>query len=296
MDTAGVSLEAEAVGGPNSNNTQATAVPLAFGQVGKGNVTLSNGTDPSDWWGPIVIGSPSTITYQTRRGATATPILDTTINLRDSAGNIVLPATNGNVLDQPAASSGLHGRAMVSIYLAPSTYYLEVVSPGTTATTQQGDYELELSEVIAAPYVTATYATFAANAGCGTAPIPTLTRQFAAEVPATGTLFSRQLTNMTPSFVGLHVLGFSNPAALDLAIPFGGTPGACFLNVSPDIVNTVVTDAVGAVELQLLIPGSTAIRGFVLWEQGIDLDASAPNGFALQPGNYGRIIVGERTF
>lgn len=297
MDTAGVALEAEPVGGPNSNNTPATATPLAYGQVGRGNVTLSTGTDPSDWWGPIVITTPSTITYQTRRGNTATPLLDSTINLRDSTGaTIVLPASAGNVLDAPWSTTSLHARTTVSLYLAPQTYYLEVVSPGTTATTQQGDYELELSEIIASPYVYATYATIASNAGCGAGPQPTLTRQFSAEVPATGTLFSRQLTNMTPNFVGLHVIGFSNPAPVDLAAVFGGTLGACFLNVSPDIVNTVVTDAAGAVELQLLVPGATAIRGTLVWEQGIDLDATAPNGMALQAGNYARMIIGERTY
>ena len=296
MDTGGATVEAEAVGGPNSNSTQATAVPLAFGQVGTGNITLSTGTDPSDWWGPIVVNTPGTVTFQTRRGTTATPLLDSTINLRDSAGTIVLTTTFGNALDAPAPASGMHARATVT-FNVPQAYYIEVVSPGTTATTQQGDYDLELSEFIAAPYVAASYTTFASNAGCGTGSLPTLTRQFTSEVPATGALFSRQLTNMTPNSIGLHVLGLSTLAVpLDLAIPFGGTLGACFLNISPDVINTVLTDAVGSVELQILIPGNTALRGFVLWEQGIDLDVSAPNGLYLQPGNYGRILVGERTY
>jgi len=34
----------------------------------------------------------------------------------------------------------------------------------------------------------------------------------------------------------------------------------------------------------------------VLWEQGYDFDLTAPNGFFLQPGNYGRFLVGERTY
>lgn len=164
MDTGSIVTETEPVGGPNGNNTAATAIAIAPGQIGRGNVTVSSGTDASDWWGPIVISTPSTITYQTRRGATATPMLDTTINLRDSAGNIALATTGGNILDVPSTSTtGLHARTTVSFYLTPQTYYIEVISPGTTAATQSGDYELEISSIIAAPYVAASFATAAAN-------------------------------------------------------------------------------------------------------------------------------------
>ncbi|MBL8756652.1 MAG: hypothetical protein JNK15_25375, partial [Planctomycetes bacterium] len=213
-----------------------------------------------------------------------------------SAGAVAVASTSGNILDGasfPTTSS--HGRVVVTFYLTPGTYYFDVTSPGAGAG-QTGDYVLETSVLMPAPYVAASYATFASNATCGTGPQPVLGRQFASEVPATGSLFSRQLTNMTPSFVGLHVMGFSNPAPLDLAAVFGGTLGACFLNVSADVVGTVLTDPSGAVELQLAIPGSIALRGAVLWEQGVDFDLTAPNGFFLQPGNYGRFILGERTY
>ena len=41
-----------------------------------------------------------------------------------------------------------------------------------------GDYELQTSPATPAPYVLGSYATFAANGTCGTAPFPTLAAQF----------------------------------------------------------------------------------------------------------------------
>lgn len=299
MDVGGTINEIEGPG-VQANNTPATAEPFVPGQVIRGNVTASTGADPSDWFGPLVIAVPSTITYQVRRNAASlTPMLDSTVNLRDSTGAIALTATGGNLLDTPSSStSGLHARTVVSFYLAPGTYYLDVTSPGTTALPAMfGDYELETSVVMPAPYVAASMASFTANASCGTAPQPLLTRQFTSEVPVTGAWFSRQITQMTPNFVGLDVIGFSQLALpIDLGVAFGGTTGVCFLNISPDIVSTVLTDPTGAVELGISLPSSTAVRGTVIWEQAVDLDLSAPNGFASQPGNYVRWIVGERSY
>jgi len=306
LNTGSTVVEAEAPG-TQTNNTTATAQPLLPGDLVQGNLTASTGTDPSDWYG-IVIPVPSSITFQTRRnGASATPMLDSTLNLRDSTGAIALTATTGNVLDVPSNStSGPHGRIVVTFYLTPGTYYIDVTAPLAT-TGSFGDYELETSALLPAPYVAASYAVFASNAGCGAAPQPTLVPLLTGvtpavnEVPATGTLFIRHITNMngTPipgGFIGLHVMGLANPPALDLAIPFGGTLGACFLNVSPDLVSTVISDGAGVAELRIAIPGTIALRGTVLWEQGYDFDLTAPNGFFLQPGNYGRFLVGERTY
>ncbi|HEU4418879.1 MAG TPA: hypothetical protein VFT55_08060, partial [Planctomycetota bacterium] len=78
--------------------------------------------------------------------------------------------------------------------------------------------------------------------------------------------------------------------------PFGGTPGVCFLNVSPDVASAVFPDGAGNAALRFFIPGSVALRGTVLWEQALDFDLSAPNALLLQPGNYGRFLVGERTY
>jgi hypothetical protein len=298
MDTGATINELEAPG-VQVNNTVATAEPFVPGQVIRGNVTASTGTDASDWYGPIVIPVPSTISYQCRRNAASlTPMLDSTINLRDAAGAIALTATTGNVLDVPTSSTtGLHGRTIVTFYLTPGNYYIDVTSPGTTALPPMfGDYELETSVLMPAPYVAASYATFASNAGCGTAPQPVLTRQFTSEVPGTGTLFCRQITNVTPNKFCVHVMGLANPPALDLAIPFGGTLGACFLNVSPDVVGSALADGSGTAEVRFVVPGAVTLRGFVIWEQGVDFDLTAPNGAFAQPGNFGRFIVGERTY
>lgn len=299
MDVGGTVAEAEAPG-VQANNTVATAQPFVPGQIIQGNVTASTGADASDWYGPLVITVPSTITYQVRRNAaSATPMLDSTVILRDAAGAAALTTTGGNVLDQPSNSTaGLHARIAVSFFLTPGTYYLDVTAPGATALPAQfGDYELQTSVLMPAPYVAASYATIASNATCGASPQPLLTRQFTSETPVTGSWFSRQITQMTPNFVGFDVIGFAQqPTPVDLGLLFGGTTGTCFLNVTPDIVNTVLTDAAGAVELGFAIPSSTAIRGAVIWEQAVDLDLSAANGFAAQPGNYARWILGERSY
>lgn len=293
MSIGGTAAELEAVG-VQTNNTQATAEPIVLGQDVTGNVS---GADTSDWYGPVVIPVPSTVAFQTRRNATSTtPMRDSTVILRDATGAAALTSTSGNILDGagfPTVSS--HGRISASFYLTPGTYYFDVTSPGVGAG-QTGYYVLETSVLMAAPYVAASYATFASNGSCGVAPFPTLTRQFPAEVPAIGSLFARQITNMTPLFVGLHVVGLANTAPLDLGLVFGGTPGLCFLNISPDVVNTVLTDAAGSADLQILIPPVTALRGTVLWDQCFDLDTVAPNGMSLQGSNYGRFIVGERSY
>ena len=302
LNTGSTAFEAE-LPGTQINNTIATAQLLFPGDLVQGNVTASTGTDPSDWY-RIVIPVPSSITFQTRRNAaSATPMLDSTLNLRDSTGAIALTATSGNVLDVPSSSTtGPHGRIVVTFYLAPGTYYIDVTAPAAT-TGAFGDYELETSALVPAPYVAASYVTFASNAGCGAAPQPTLVTLLTGvtpavgEVPATGSLFIRHITNMTPLFPGLHVMGTTNfPPPIDLAGLFGGTVGMCFLNVSPDVVSTVFADAGGVVELRIPIPGTLALRGTVLWEQGFDFDLTAPNGLFLQPGNYGRFLVGERTY
>lgn len=161
MDTGGIVVETEALGGPQSNHTAATATPIAPGQIGRGNLTISSGGDPSDWWGPIVITAPSTLCYQTRRGA-APFVQDTTIHLRDSSGALIATSTDGNLLSPPS-----HARGITGMFLLPQTYYLEVMSPGTDTATQEGNYELELGAVTEAPYVAASYADLGGNGlGC----------------------------------------------------------------------------------------------------------------------------------
>ncbi|MEO6594382.1 MAG: hypothetical protein ABIP94_06485, partial [Planctomycetota bacterium] len=298
MDTGSIVTETEAVG-TQSNNTTGSAIAFASGQIGRGNVTLSTGTDPSDWWGPIVISTPSTITYQTRDGLTATPMLDTTVNLRDSTGALALGATGGNILDVSTSTAGLHGRVTVSFFLTPGTFYIEVISPGTTAG-QSGDYELELSSVIPAPYVAASYATFAANGTCGTAPFPTLVRQFTSEVPTLGNTFARQVTLCPPNAPYILMQGFSSTTANGGAVilPYDmtgvGAPG-CTINVDPLVLTVGMTDATGVADLIFLLPSSASLRGMVVFDQVIVQNLLA-NAFGVQVSNYGRILSGERSY
>lgn len=300
MDTGGTVTESEPVNGPNSNNTAATAQALAPGQVGRGNVTISTGTDPSDWWGPVAINGPVTVTYQVRRFGTATPMLDSTLNLRDTAGNLLVSATGGNVLDVPSTSTtGLHGRVTVSFSIPAGNVFFEVISPGATAT-QAGDYELEISAVIPTPYVPASYAIFAANTACGVAPFPTLTRQFTSEVPALGTTFSRQLTGCPPTTMYFHFQGLSTTTANGGTVPLPydltpqGAPG-CTVNVDPVAVFMGITDATGMAELQVQVPGNVNLRGFFLFEQAMVQNATA-NALGAQVSNFARLILGERTY
>jgi hypothetical protein len=301
MDTGSVVTESEPLNGPNSNNTAATATPLAPGQVGRGNITLSTGTDPTDWWGPFAINGPSTITYQTRRNAaSATPLIDSTINLRDSNGNLLLAATVGNVLDVPSTSSGgLHARVTVSFFVPFGSVYLEVASPGTTAG-MSGDYELEISSIIPTPYVTASYTITAANAACGVAPFPTLTRQFTTEVPALGSTFSRQLIGCPASAAFFLMQGLSNTTANGGATPLPfdltslGAPG-CTINVDPVAVILGVADGAGNAELSSQLSGNVAFRGFYWYEQAMVLNPAA-NPLGLQMSNYARPIFGERSY
>ncbi|MFO1078333.1 MAG: hypothetical protein U1E73_11485 [Planctomycetota bacterium] len=300
MDVGGVVAETETTGGPNTNNTVATATPIAFGQVGQGNITLTSGGDSSDWWGPIVITSPTTVFYQTRRQGTATPLIDSTINLRDAAGAIALTSTTGNILDVPTTTtSGAHARAAVSFYI-PGTYYIEVLSPGTTAGIMAGDYELELSLPLAAPYVAASYSLIATNTACGVSPFPTLTRTNTGEVPALGSTFSRQLTLCPPSAPFLLLQGLSNTTANGGSIPLPydlttlGAP-SCTVDVDPASTSFAITDAAGTAELQTLLPNSLAFRGLYWFEQAFVLNPSA-NALGVQVSNYGRLLIGERTY
>ncbi|HEX6813556.1 MAG TPA: PPC domain-containing protein [Planctomycetota bacterium] len=183
MDTGSTVVEVE------PNNTVATATPFTFGQLGQGNITISTGADARDVWGPIVISSPSTITYQTRQGA-ATALMDSTINLLTDTGAIALTSTTGNILSPTS-----HARSTTTFYLTPGTFFLEVLSPGTTAT-QAGNYELQLSSAIPAPYVAASYAALASNGvPCGT------TGVLSSSVPAQTTAFSGTVTSSTTTVI-----------------------------------------------------------------------------------------------
>lgn len=273
------------------NNTAATATPIAAGQQGTGSLSISTGADASDLWGPITITAPSTITFQTGQGV-APAILDTTINLYqvdplNPSGPLLLEDTftDGNLLDPTS-----HARVVVTFAVPGLSYYVEVVSPLATTS---GSYVLDYSLVDSAPYVAASYTTIAANAACGVAPRPTMTRQFTNEVLTVGQTFSRQITGLAPGALGVIALGLSNVIPVDLAF-LGTPPGTCFLNVTPDVLFTVVADGSGAAEMTYVMPTNVSLRGITLWEQAFEVESFSP--FTIQGGDYARMVAGERSY
>jgi hypothetical protein len=274
------------------NNTIATATPLTFGQRGTGNITINTGADIRDIWGPIVIPNrPVTVTFQSARG-TPTPIADTTVNILNSTGGIALAATTGNILDWTS-----HGRTSLS-FNGGGTYYVEVLSPGV-ATTQAGDYVVEVSELMDAPYVTASYTLATANAACGVAPFPTLGLSNTSERPALGEVFSRNLIGCPASGIGFLCQGLVNTVANgSTPLPFDltalGAP-SCTLNVDPAVVTLFIADANGTALLDWNTPPNASVRGIFVWEQAAVLNPTA-NTLGLQFSNYARIIAGERSY
>lgn len=298
------------------NNTVATATPITPGQQGTGNITISTGADASDWWGPITVATQSLITFQTDSGV-APGILDTTINLRQLtdpvAGTTSAPTavTSGNILNTTVGAS--HARGAFNFLLPGTVYYLEVISPGTTVATQEGNYVLEISIVDVPTYSAGNWASAAANAtGCGTAGVPTIGRVIATELPIIGQTLVQRVTNLNGlGNLGLMVIGTSgalgpsgaaagtppsvyNPQPLDIS--FLGAPG-CTLNVNPLVIDVLVGDPSGTADYVLPTPGVAALAGATLFFQPCKWDFATPiNPLGIQPGNWSRVIFGTRAF
>ncbi len=314
FNIAGSVTETEPLGGPNVNDTAATATPINPGQIGVGNITNSAGTDPSDLWGPITVPTAALIGFQVSAAATGTPLTDATLQLVQLldpvAGTLGTPSavTSGNALE----AGGLNPRGLFNFSLAGTQYYVRVLSPGTGAA-QAGDYNLEITIPDLPTYLTANYATASANAtGCGTAGVPTIGRVGSWEQPVIGQTFVQRVTNLNGlGNLGLMVLGTSgalgpsgapagspqsvyNPQPLDLTL--FGAPG-CFLNVNPLDIQVLIGDATGTADFVLPTPGNLALIGFVLFSQPCKWDFATPvNPLGIQPGNWSRIILGTRTF
>jgi hypothetical protein len=282
------------------NNTIATATPLAPGGIGTGSITISTGADPSDLWGPITVsGGGSLVTFQTTNAAPgAGGLVDSTIEIYQVAYPATVPpslvlalsATAGNILETFAGSS--HARAVVTFFVPGFQYYVSVKSPGAAAT-QAGSYTLEMSTNESAMYVASSYAIVAANATCGVAPFPALTRQFTNEAPTTGQTFSRQATNIG-STLGLLIQGTDNITPFDMFLAgFAPAPATCFLNVNPLVIGTLFAPT-GTIELTMTIPPTVALRGAIIWEQVAEIESFAP--FTIQMGNLARILVGDRSY
>jgi hypothetical protein len=280
------------------NDTVATATPIATGQQGLGNLSISTGADVTDLWGPINITVPSLLQFQTGNGA-APAIIDTTVGLRqfDPVTNTLGAATNvtsGNTLE-PAGTS--HARGTFTFLLPGTIYYLEVRSPLATTS---GNYILQISEITGTAYSVGNFATATANAaGCGTAGVPAITRPFATnpEQPTIGQTFAVQATNLNGlGNLGLMVTGFAQilPTPLDLT-PFGA-PG-CVLNVTPDVIEVLIGNGSGVADYVLPIPGNNALKGTVLFQQPCKWDFVTPiNALGIQPGGWARYIIGDRNF
>ncbi|MCU0866688.1 MAG: hypothetical protein MUC36_23130 [Planctomycetes bacterium] len=315
----GTVAETEAAGGPQSNNTAATAVAITPGQLGVGNITISTGADPTDLWGPITVTQQTLLAYQVSQGATATPLSDATILLRqllDPATGLLTAGTSttgGNTLE----SGSLNPRAAFNLLLPDTTYYLEVVSPGTTAA-QSGDYVLEIATLDAPTYSAGNWVTVGANAsGCGTPGVPTINRVTGSpaattygEQPLIGQTLVTRISNLNGlGNFGLLVIGFSgisgpsgapagtpqsvyNPQPLDLTI--FGAPG-CSLLVNPTIVELLIADPAGNVDYTLQCPGNASLAGSTLFFQPCKWDFSI-SALGIQPGNWARAIFGRRQF
>jgi hypothetical protein len=274
------------------NDTIATATPMTFGQRGTGNLTINTGADVRDIWGPFVVptNSPVSVTFQSARG-TPTPIADTTINILNSTGSVAVAATTGNILDWTS-----HGRT-TQTFQGGGTYYVEVVSPGTGAT-QAGDYVIEVSDVMAAPFNTASYTLTSANAACGAAPFPAIGPQSTSERPTLGEVFTRNVGNCPASAPVIMMTGLSSETWNGVPLPFDltalGAPG-CTLNVEPLVLDVALADAAGRAEFNLALPGDPSLRGIYLWEQAVVQNAAA-NTFGAQVSNYARIITGDRSY
>ena len=311
MNTGGVVVE-----NAEPNNTVATATPIAPGQQGQGSISISTGTDAVDLWGPITFTAQSLVCFQTDAGA-APGLLDSTINIRQLldpvAGLLSAPTavTIGNTLNTTAGSS--HARGVFNFLLPNTVYYLEVVSPGTNAATQSGNYVLEISVVDAPTYSAGNVATASANAaGCGTAGVPTIGRVIGTELPILGQTYVTRTSNLNgPANLGLLLIGASgalgpsgapagspqsvyNPQPLDLTL--FGAPG-CTLNVNPLLTELLVADPVTFnADYALPLPAAQAFAGVTLFLQPAKLDFLAGNPLGVQPGNWMRIIVGTRAF
>lgn len=316
FNTGSTVAETEPLGGPNANDTPATATPINPGQIGVGNITNSAGTDPSDLWGPITIPTAALVGFQVSAAATGTPLTDATLQLLQLldpvTGALSAPSavTGGNSLE----TGSLNPRGLFNFSLAGTQYYVRVLSPGTGAA-QAGDYNLEITIPDLPTYLAANYVTASANAastGCGTTGVPTIGRVGSWEQPVIGQTFVQRVTNLNGfGNLGLIVLGTSgaqgpsgapagspqsvyNPQPLDLTL--FGAPG-CVLNVNPLDIQVLIGDASGTADFVLQTPGDLALIGFVLFSQPCKWDFATPiNALGIQPGNWSRTILGTRTF
>jgi hypothetical protein len=258
----------------------------------------------------ISVAQQTLITFQVSMGG-APALADATVNLRQvldlGLGTTAATAvTSGNTLE----AGSTNPRGSFNLLLPGTIYYLEVISPGSTAA-QSGNYLLEVSTLDVPTYVAGNFATVAANAtGCGTAGVPTINRVQGSssatatfgELPIVGQTLVTRTTNLNGlGNFGLLVIGTTgalgpvyNPVPVDLTAV--GAPG-CTLNVFPMIIEILVGDVTGTADYLIPCPGNLALAGTTLFLQPCKWDFGTPvNPLGIQPGNWMRLIYGTRSF
>jgi hypothetical protein len=275
------------------NNSVATATPMNLGGRASGTITNSAGADGNDVYGPFVFGTASVLQYQTMQGTTGA-LLDSTVRLLAEDGTPLVTSTVGNTLTTTS-----HARATVSFSLAPATYFVEVLSPGTNPA-QAGSYFFEIG-ASEAPFVVASYSLGDVNSAClGSNSLrPTLSVDSPGESPVLGTNLSRKV-GMLPPFAPFFLIeGLSDEFANGvIPLPYDlGPLGApnCTLNVDPVSNVLYLGSASGEVVLNATQANSIVFRGLPIYEQVIVLDLAA-NALGLTGSNYARRLFGERHF
>jgi hypothetical protein len=85
-----------------------------------------------------------------------------------------------------------------------------------------------------------------------------------------------------------------NPQPLDITLI--GAPG-CTLNVNPVVIELLTGDLSGTADYTLAIPGNLSLSGTVLFWQPCKWDFATPiNTLGIQPGNWARTVLGNRSF
>jgi len=275
------------------NNSVATATPMTLGGRASGAITNSAGADSSDVFGPFVFGTAAVLQYQTLQGTTGA-LLDSTVRLLAEDGTPLVTSTVGNTLTTTS-----HARATVSFSVAPATYYVEVLSPGTNAA-QAGSYFFEIG-ASEAPFVVASYSLGDVNTAClgSNSQRPTLSVDSPGESPVLGTNLSRTVGMLPPFAPFFLVEGLSDDFAngvIPLPYDLGGLGAPnCAVHVDPVSTLLMFGSASGEVVLNATQVNSIVFRGLAIYEQVLVLDPAA-NALGLTSSNYARRLFGERHF
>jgi hypothetical protein len=270
---------------PEPNDSLATAAFMNLGDDATGNTT---GSLDKDWFG-FTVGSPTTIAAMTENGAVS-PVTDTSLTLRDSAGNLIASASSGG----PTGTS--HAKLIATV-VAPGLYFLEV-NGGTVSAV--GNYVLHTSGC-APMFVPAAFQQQppSTNACPGSNGLRPQLKNASSELPQLGSHFTMRVNNALPSATVITALGFSNTTA------FGGTatlpaellvfnaPG-CFMRVDPEMLGFGVADANGIYFWDLQVPGDPSIVGITAYGQTMLEDAGNPGGISVS--NDVKMVVGNRGF